>query len=60
VAKQAIKKLKTLLETESVESLAKKLGIARGTLNSLLAGNSEPRLSTIKAAEKLGIAQGDW
>lgn len=60
---KAIKKLKTLLDEqkESVKSLADKLGVARGTLNALLAGTSEPRLGVILAAEKkFGIKQGEW
>ena len=61
---KAIKKLKTMLEgeekTESAASLAKKLGIARGTLNGILAGTTQPRLDVMLAAKKVGIKQEDW
>jgi hypothetical protein len=61
---KAVKKLKSMVEgeskTESIASLAKKLGIARGTLNSLMAGTTLPRLDVINAAKKVGIKQEDW
>jgi predicted transcriptional regulator len=60
--KTAIKKLKTMLDdkTENVVSLAKKLGIARGTLLGILSGRTQPRLDVMVAAQKIGIKQTEW
>jgi uncharacterized protein YunC (DUF1805 family) len=60
--KTAIKKLKAMLDdkTENVVSLAKKLGIARGTLLGIISGRTQPRLNVMVAAQDLGIKQGDW
>jgi transcriptional regulator with XRE-family HTH domain len=58
---KAIRKLKQLLEIHGASSIAVKLGIARGTLLSLIAGVTEPRLSVLTAADKeYGIKQEDW
>jgi len=61
---KAIKKLKDMLEgegkTESVKSLAEKLGIARGTLTGIISGTTQPRLDVMVAAKKVGIKQEDW
>lgn len=59
---KAIRKLKDLLEgkTESVSSLAHKLGIARGTLLGILSGQTSPRLDVITAAKQFGIKSDDW
>jgi DNA-binding phage protein len=60
----AIKKLKELLadkdKPESISSLAKKIGIARGTLLGILSGTSVPRLDMMTAAKKVGIKMDDW
>ena len=58
---KAIKKIKTMIDGgASVASLAKKLGVARGTLLGLIAGTTSPRLDVVIAAEKLGIKQKEW
>ena len=60
----AIKKLKELLgnkdKPESVSSLAKKIGIARGTLLGIISGTSQPRLDVMVAAKKIRIKMEDW
>jgi len=64
VNSRAVKKLRGMLEgekkSESVLSLSKKLGVARGTLQGIVAGITEPRLHVILAAKALGIEPEDW
>jgi transcriptional regulator with XRE-family HTH domain len=59
---KAIRKLKELLDTEkeSLNTLADKLGIARGTLLAILSGRTSPRFDVVTAAKKLGIHTDDW
>jgi len=59
---RAIRKLNTMLDNkdETPNSLAEKLGCARGTLFSILAGRVSPRFEVMQAAKKIGIDFEDW
>jgi hypothetical protein len=61
---KAVKKLKSMIEgperTESVKTLAEKLGIARATLLGIVAGHIEARRDVIERSKKIGLTNADW
>lgn len=60
---KAITELNTRLKTnlDTAQSLADKLGVARGTLMAILAKRTEPRMDVVRAAKKhFGIEPEAW